>query len=142
MHRNIASRGGHIVGFVLMWGLLLGGVGCVGPFRLSLQYDPSDPPVVPGTIWPSGRVKLLILPAEDARANKAELGRTTSRGFTSVPIVASSGSPAQYVHDAMRMEFGRLGVVEVRDSESANRILAVEVREFSVNESTSYVGRI
>lgn len=137
-----ARRLGGLVCTLLMCGLLLGAVGCVGPFLLPLEYDPSDPPGDGGTVGPGGSVKLLVRPVIDNRSNKAQLGQTSGRGFTSVPIIASSGSPSQFVFDALCEELERIGVPVVQNPEGANRVLDVQLNVFSINESTSYEARI
>jgi len=107
---------------------------------LPLAFTPTSAPS--GAMGISGpRNKIFVMPLVDQRDDKARIGENREKPDV-VPIYAGVPAPAEFVHDALVDQLRAGGVNIVQNSQPADRLIAVTLTKFWVNEESNYVAQI
>lgn len=110
-----------------------------GGISVPLQYRPTN--MAEGARVPAGKPKVFLAMVEDTRTRTNTIGENREES-TPIPVRSGSGSPAQFVHEALRTELTRHGVNVVETTTGADRTVATSITTFEANETNTYDGQI
>jgi hypothetical protein len=119
--------------------------GCETPSKLSsldvpLVFRPENAtPGHYGQVPASPGLKLSLPPVADERDVKDRIGQNTElAGKEPRPILATSVTPAEYMHSVLMQELTTAGYGPVPDGSGANRVLSVRLKRFFTTEANKY----
>lgn len=111
-----------------------------GPLSVPLAFTPNNAEPLSGSLA-SGDVKVYVRPIEDNREN-AELIGENREDAAPVPVYATGKTPAEFVHEVLETELRNLGADLVDAPDAADRVIALELRKFFVEETPNYRGEV
>jgi hypothetical protein len=127
--------------FAILLGVFTGCGGTKGPVTVPLHFRPQHAEPLTGTIA-AGDMKVYVEAVNDKRTNQEEIGRNVENA-TPIPVYAGSDkAPADFVHDVLEEELKNFGVELTDTPEAADRMIAVDLTKFWVEEGNNYVAEV
>ena len=115
--------------------------GSSGPVNVPLTFRPGNAAAIGGTISASD-VKVHLVPVEDKRDNKEQIGQNVENEGAPVPVYASDKTPMEFYQNVIEGELKNFGLELVEAPEAADRIVAIELNRFWVEEGNNYRGDV
>jgi hypothetical protein len=127
--------------FAMLLGVFAGCRGAKGPITVPLQFRPTHAEPLSGTISATD-VKVHLEPVNDKRDNQEQIGRNVE-GETPIPVYAGADPPpAEFVHNVIEEELKNFGVELTDTPEAADRVIAVDLTKFWVEEGNNYKAEV
>ena len=128
--------------FATLLGVFAGcNTGPKGPLTVPLQFRPGHSEPLTGSL-PATDAKVHVEAVKDKRANKEEIGRNIE-DETPVPVYAGADkAPAEFVREVLTEELQKFGIQMADAPEAADRIIAIDLNKFYVEESNNYRGEV
>jgi hypothetical protein len=111
-----------------------------GPIAVDLQFRPSRAEPISGSLPPTD-VKVHVAAVEDKRADKETIGKNM-QDATPLPVHASGAAPAEFVQNVLNQEMQSFGIDLTDAAEAADRIVAVSLNKFWVEETGTFRGEV
>ncbi len=139
-NRRVMLRGFWGIFAVVLCGLLTACEDRPASLAVLLQYSPSSS-VNNSVTLPLGQGKIYLMPIEDQRTNKTQIGVNVEDPDQPVPII-SDIQPATWVHDVLAQTLSGNGLNLVSSADEADLLLNVGLSTFWVKEDSKYNARI
>jgi hypothetical protein len=111
-----------------------------GPLEVPLGFKPTSELDVHASL-PTGNPRVFVKVTDD-RSDKTTIGHNVEDSAKPIDVVDTGEAPDQFVAEGISTELKKLGVTIADSADTADRILQVSLKTFSVEEGGTYKAQL